>query len=119
MEGLRCRKTSTLTLQQIKESILSFEEFNKMKECESGRSVARENPATKPAMDENIVVEQVMEERAVTIEGRAKEIAIFIRDNYGRYDNVPVKVKADLFQFSGDDLFKCGYEATFIGVKRA
>ena len=75
-----------------------------MKECESGRSVARENPATKPAMDENIVVEQVMEERAVTIEGRAKEIAIFIRDNYGRYDNVPVKVKADLFQFSGDDL---------------
>ena len=90
-----------------------------MKECESGRSVARENPATKPAMDENIVVEQVMEERGVTIEGRAKEIAIFIRDNYGRYDNVPVKVKADLFQFSGDDFFKCGYEATFIGVKRA
>ena len=85
-------------------SYLSFEEFNKMKECESGRSVARGNPATKPAMDENIVVEQVMEERAVTIEGRAKEIAIFIRDNYGRYDNVPVKVKADLFQFSGDDL---------------
>lgn len=104
LEGLRCRKTSTLTLQQVKERILSFEEFNKMKECESGRSVARENPATKPAMDENVVVEQVMEERAVTIEGRAKEIAIFIRDNYGRYDNVPEKVKADLFQFSGDDL---------------
>lgn len=27
-----------------------------------------------------------------------------IRNDYGRYDNVPAKVKAELFQFSIDDL---------------
>lgn len=40
----------------------------------------------------------------LTIEERAKEIATFIRNNYGKYDNVPVKVKAEQFQFSNDDL---------------
>lgn len=39
----------------------------------------------------------------LTIEGRAKEISTVIRNDYGRYDNVPVKVKAELFQFSIDD----------------
>ena len=34
---------------------------------------------------------------------RAKEISSVIRNNYGRYDNVPVKVKAELFQFSVND----------------
>ena len=34
---------------------------------------------------------------------RAKEISTVIRNDYGRYDNVPVKVKAELFQFSVDD----------------
>lgn len=37
------------------------------------------------------------------IEERAREISTVIRNNYGRYDNVPVKVKAELFQFSIDD----------------
>lgn len=34
----------------------------------------------------------------------AKEIASFIRDNYRKYDDVPAKVKAELFRFSVDDL---------------
>ena len=42
-------------------------------------------------------------ERPLTIEERAKEISTVIRNDYGRYDNVPVKVKEDLFQFSVDD----------------
>ena len=41
--------------------------------------------------------------KCATIEGRAKEISTVIRNDYGRYDNVPVKVKAELFQFSIDD----------------
>lgn len=131
LEELRYRKISTLTLQQVKEPILSFEEFNEMKE--SGRSVVQpegvqnieaetatnnekdfepdvteyivvqENPAHEPAVEENVVDEQVME-IPLTVEKRAKEIATFIRDNYRKYDNVPVKVKAELFQFSIDDL---------------
>lgn len=48
------------------------------------------------------VIEQAVE-RPVTMEERAKEISSVIRNNYGRYDNVPVKVKAELFQFSVDD----------------
>ena len=47
-------------------------------------------------------IEQAVE-RPVTMEERAKEISSVIRNNYGRYDNVPVKVKAELFQFSVDD----------------
>ena len=43
-------------------------------------------------------------ERVLTVEERAKEIATFIRNNYGKYDNVPVKVKAELFRFSINDL---------------
>ena len=39
-----------------------------------------------------------------TVEERAKEIATFIRNNYGKYDNVPVKVKAEQFKFSNNDL---------------
>ena len=42
-------------------------------------------------------------ERPLTIGERAKEISTVIRNDYGRYDNVPVKVKAELFQFSVDD----------------
>lgn len=133
LEGLKYRKTSTLTLQQVKEPILSFEEFNEMKECESNRAVVKigktqdvaaetatnnekdfepdvteniviqENLVTKPFVEKTVVAEYVME-RPLTVEERAKEIANFIRDNYGRYDNVPVKVKAELFQFSIDDL---------------
>lgn len=133
LEELRYRKISVLTLKQVKEPILSFEEFNERKERESNKSVAKiertqyiegeiiadvqkdfepdvienivvqENPAHEPAVEETVVVERIIE-RQLTVEGRAKEIANFIRDNYGRYDNVPVKVKAELFQFSGDDL---------------
>ena len=43
-------------------------------------------------------------ERPLTIEKRAKEISTVIRNNYDRYDNVPVKVKAELFKFSIGDL---------------
>ena len=34
---------------------------------------------------------------------RAKEISTLIRNNYSKYDNVPIKVKVELFQFSVDD----------------
>lgn len=118
---------------QVKEPNLSFEEFNEMMERESVRSVksvenihniaaetaadneknfepgvtenivVQENPADEPAVEETVVVEQVIE-RQLTVKERAKEIATFIRDNYRKYDNVPVKVKAELFQFSIDDL---------------
>lgn len=44
-----------------------------------------------------------MNQYQVTIEGRAKEISTVIRNDYGRYDNVQVKVKAEIFQFSIDD----------------
>lgn len=37
------------------------------------------------------------------LQKRAKEISTLIRNNYSKYDNVPVKVKAELFQFSVDD----------------
>ena len=133
LEEIRYRKASTLTLQQVKEPILSFEEFNEKVEREiamhvesvesvqnfvaetaadnkqnfepdvTENIVVQENPAHEPAVEETVVVERIIE-RQLTVEGRAKEIANFIRDNYGRYDNVPVKVKAELFQFSGDDL---------------
>ena len=33
-----------------------------------------------------------------------KEIVTVIRNNYGRYDNVPINIKAELFQFSINDL---------------
>lgn len=54
-------------------------------------------------VEEVAVIEPVVE-RPLTIEERAKEISTVIRNNYGRYDNVPVKVKAELFKFSIDDL---------------
>lgn len=133
LEEIRYRKASTLTLQQVKEPILSFGEFNEKVERESVRFVesveniqniaaetaadnekdfelgvtenivVQENPAHEPAVEENVVDEQVME-IPLTVEERAKEIATFIRDNYRKYDNVPVKVKAELFRFSIDDL---------------
>lgn len=53
-------------------------------------------------VEEVAVIEPVVE-RTLTIEERAKEISTVIRNNYGKYDNVPVKVKAELFQFSVDD----------------
>ena len=54
-------------------------------------------------VEEVAAIEPVVE-RPLTIEERAKEISTVIRNDYGRYDNVPVKVKAELFQFSIDDL---------------
>lgn len=53
-------------------------------------------------VEEVAVIEPVVE-KPLTIEERVKEISTVIRNNYGRYDNVPVKVKAELFQFSIDD----------------
>ena len=133
LEEIRFRRVSTLTLQQVKEPILSFWEFNEMKERENVKSVVQvestqdvaveivadnqnnfelditdnvvleENPVVESAVEDAVVVEQVIE-RALTVEERAKEIATFIRDNYGKYENVPVKVKAEQFQFSIDDL---------------
>lgn len=65
--------------------------------------VVHKNPVVEPVVEDTVVVEQVIE-KTLTIEERAKEIATFIRKNYGKYDNVPVKVKAEQFQFSNDDL---------------
>ena len=133
LEEIRFRRVSTLTLQQVKEPILSFVEFNEMKERENAKSVVQvestqdvaveivtdnqnnfelditenvvleENPVVESAVEDAVVVERVIE-KALTVEERAKEIATFIRDNYGKYDNVPVKVKAEQFRFSINDL---------------
>ena len=133
LEELRYRKASAITLQQAKEEILSFGEFNEMKECEIAMHVESvesvQNVAAETAADnekdfepdvienivvqENLVVESALEdavvferviERALTVEEQAKEIATFICDNYRKYDDVPAKVKAELFRFSIDDL---------------
>lgn len=53
-------------------------------------------------VEEVTVIESVVE-RPLTIEERAKEISTVICNDYGRYDNVPVKVKTELFQFCIDD----------------
>lgn len=53
---------------------------------------------------EEVTTVETLIERTLTVEERAKEISTVIRNNYGRYDNVTVKVKAELFQFSIDDL---------------
>ena len=135
LEEIRYRKASTLTLQQVKEPILSFEEFNEMMERESARPVEavgkvqdavvvkeaeeieetigiEKNPTEELEVQDISILESTVEEVAVmepvierplTIGERAKEISTVIRNNYGRYDNVPVKVKAELFQFSVDD----------------
>ena len=133
LEEIRYRKVSTFTLQQVKEPILSFEEFNEMMERESAMPVeavvniqdavvveeaeetigTEKNQAEELEVQDISILESTVEEVAViepvierplTIEERAKEISSVIRNNYGRYDNVPVKVKAELFQFSIDDL---------------
>ena len=133
LEEIRFRRVSTLTLQQVKEPILSFVEFNEMKERESVKAVIQvestqdvaveivtdnqnnferditenvvlqENQVVEPLVEDTVVVERVIE-KTLTIEERAKEIATFIRNNYGKYDNVPVKVKAEQFKFSNNDL---------------
>ncbi len=133
LEEIRYRKVATLTLQQVKEPILSFWEFNEMMERESAMHVESvesvqnvvveektEEPIAvqpksteeleiqnisipKPTVEEVTVVEPVIE-RLFTIEERARVISSEIRNNYGRYDKVPVKIKAVLFQFSIDDL---------------
>lgn len=133
LEEIRYRKESTLTLQQVKEPILSFWEFNEMMERESVKSVVQVESTQDVARDdeteetiavetksiedhkiqyfsrEESIVEEVagiesVIERPLTIEERAREISVMIRNNYGRYDKVLVKVKAELFQFSIDDL---------------
>ena len=115
LEEIRYRKASTLTLQQVKEPILSFWEFNEMMERENAMHVESVQPKSteelkiqdisrpEPIVEEVADVESVIE-RPLTIEERAREISLMIRNNYGRYDKVPVRVKAELFQFSIDDL---------------
>ena len=46
---------------------------------------------------EEVAVMEPIIERQVTMKERAKEISSVIRNDYGRYDNVPVKVKVELF----------------------
>ena len=133
LEEIRYRKVSTLTLQQVKEPILFFWEFNEMMERESAMHVksvesvqnvvveekTEEPIAVQPKSTEELkiqdisrpepIVEEVADvesviERPLTIEERAREISLMICNDYGRYDNVPAKVKAELFQFSIDDL---------------
>ena len=133
LEEIRYRNVSTLTLQQVNEPVISFWEFNEMKEHENVEAtmqvestqdvtveivtdnqnnfelditenvVLQENPVVEPLVEDTVVVERVIE-KTLTIEERAKEIATFIRNNYGKYDNVPVKVKAEQFKFSNNDL---------------
>lgn len=136
LEEIRYRKVATLTLQQVKEPILSFWEFNEKVECESAMHVEsvdsvqnavvveeaeeieetigiERNPAEELDVQDISILESTVEEvvtaepvieRPLTIEERAREISLMIRNNYGRYDKVPVKVKAELFQVSIDDL---------------
>lgn len=112
LEEIRFRRVSTLTLQQVKEPILSFWEFNERMEQESAMPVESvdsvQNVGVKEKTEEPMVIEvadiESAIERPLTIEERAREISLIIRNNYGRYDQVPVKVKAELFQFSIDDL---------------
>ena len=133
LEEIRFQRGSTLTLQQVKEPILSFVEFNEMKErenvmhVESVESVqnvvvdeeTEETIAIQPMSTEELEIQEISRtkpiveavadvepviERPLTIEERARVISSKIRNNYGRYDKVPVKVKAELFQFSIDDL---------------
>lgn len=133
LEEIRYRKVSALTLQQVKEPILTFLEFSEMMERESAMPVeavgnvqdavvveeAEETIGIEKDQAEELEVQDIsilestveeaaaiepVVERTLTIEERAKEISSVIRNNYGRYDNVPVKVKAELFQFSIDDL---------------
>lgn len=133
LEEMRYRKASILTLQQVKEPILSFEEFNEKVEreiamhVESVESVqnvvvdeeTEETITVQPKSTEELkiqdisrpepIVEEVADvesviERPLTIEERAREISLMISNNYGRYDKVPVRVKAELFQLSIDDL---------------
>lgn len=133
LEEIRFRRGSTLTLQQVKEPILSFVEFNEMKERENAMHVESIESVQKVVVDEETeepiavqpksteeleiqeisrpkpIVEAVADvepiiERPLTIEERARVISSEIRKNYGRYDKVPVKVKAELFQFSIDDM---------------
>lgn len=136
LEEIRFRQVSTLTLQQVKEPILSFLEFNEMMERESvmpmeavgkiqdavvveeaeeiEESIGIEKkPAEELEVQDISILESTVEEvaaiepvveRPLTIKERAKEISNVIRNDYGRYDNLPVKVKAELFQFSIDDL---------------
>ena len=91
LEEIRFRRVSTLTLQQVKEPILSFVEFNEMKERENVKSVVQvestqnvaveivadnqnnfelditenvvleENPVVESAVEEAVVVERVIE----------------------------------------------------------
>ena len=136
LEEIRFRRVSTLTLQQVKELILSFVEFNEMKERESAMPMEavgkiqdavvveeaeeieesigiEKKPAEELEVQDISILESTVEEvatiepvveRPLTIEERAKAISTVIRNDYGRYDNLPVKVKAELFQFSIDDL---------------
>ena len=133
LEEIRFRRESTLTLQQVKEPILSFVEFNEMKERENAMHVesiesvqnvvvdeGTEEPiAVQPKSTEELEIQEISRpkpiveavadvepviERPLTIEERARVISSEIRKNYGRYDKVPVKVKAELFQFSIDDM---------------
>lgn len=133
LEEIRFRRESTLTLQQVKEPILSFVEFNEMKERENAMHVesiesvqnvvvdekTEEPIAVQPKSTEELEIQEISRpkpiveavadvepviERPLTIEERARVISSEIRKNYGRYDKVPVKVKAELFQFSIDDM---------------
>ena len=133
LEEIRFRRGSTLTLQQVKEPILSFVEFNEMKERENAMHVesiesvqnvvvdeeTEEPIAVQPKSTEELEIQEISRpkpiveavadvepiiERPLTIEERARVISSEIRKNYGRYDKVLVKVKAELFQFSIDDM---------------
>lgn len=70
---------------------------------DSVQNVGVKEKTEEPMVKEVADIESAIE-RPLTIEERAREISLMIRNNYGRYDKAPVKVKAELFQFSIDDL---------------
>ena len=70
---------------------------------DSVQNVGVKEKTEEPMVKEVADIESAIE-RLLTIEERAREISLMIRNNYGRYDKAPVKVKAELFQFSIDDL---------------
>ena len=90
------------------QDVVVVEEAKKIEETIS----TEKNPVEELGVQDTSILESTVEEVAViepvveiplTIEERAKEISTVIRNDYGRYDNVPVRVKAELFQFSIDD----------------
>ena len=87
----------------FKDDMHHIEIENKLKEKNPTEDLEVQDISILESTVEEVAVMEPVIERPLTIGERAKEISTVIRNDYGRYDNVPVKVKAELFQFSVDD----------------